>query len=173
MKNSLAFLLVTAVLVRPAAAQTPAGSAAPQARLGYFVGAWSVEARTEASPLGPAGEVRVDETCEWFANHHLICRSNITSPRGQGEGHVVMSWDAARGTYTYHGVNSFGDNYFVRGSVDDRVWTWADEIITPEAKIPFRVLMTEETPTSYTFRMEVADGSGGWTLVEAGTATKR
>lgn len=82
-----------------------------------------------------------------------------------------MSYDAGRKAYTYHSENSMGSVIFVRGQVDGRVWTWSDDVTMEGKTMKIRAIVTEESPTAYSFKLEAGDG-GSMILVEEGRATK-
>lgn len=170
MVGALASTCLTAALV----AQAPAMKPGPEhKRIAFFVGSWSYQGEVKESPLGPAGKVTGTETCEWFAGgFQLVCRSKGTGPRGPATGMSVMSYDGARKMYTFYAMSSQGDNIFVRGNVADKVWTWADEAQIEGKPVKIRATVTEESPTSYSFRLEAQMGDGPMTVVEQGKSTK-
>ena len=142
-------------------------------RLAYFAGQWNYVGEAKASPLGPAGKMNMAETCDWFAGgFHLVCRSKGTGPKGPVTTQGTMSYDPARKAYTYYALSSQGDNIFVRGSVDGKVWTWLDETTIEGKPVKIRATVTEETPTSYSFKLEVGMGSAPMMVIEEGKSTK-
>ena len=142
-------------------------------RIGFFAGQWKFEGEAKESPLGPAGKFTGTETCEWFAGgFQLVCRSKGTGPKGPATGMAVMGYDPGRKAYTYYAATSLGDNIFVRGQVQDKVWTWADEATMEGKKMKFVATITEESPTTNSFKLELSVDGGPLTVIETGKSTK-
>ena len=159
----------SAVLTQPPAMKP----GAEHKRIAYFAGQWTYQGESKASPLGPAGKMSGTETCEWFAGgFQLVCRSKGTGPRGAVTGQAVMSYDSGRKAYTYYAMSSLGDNIFVRGQVAGKVWTWTDETTVEGKAVKIRATVTEETPTSYSFKLEGSFDGGAMTVLEEGKSTK-
>jgi microcompartment protein CcmK/EutM len=83
-----------------------------------------------------------------------------------------MSYDPARKAYTFYAISSHGDNIFVRGQVQGKVWTWSDEVTMEGKKMKIVATVTEETPTSYSFKLEAGADGGQMMVVEQGKSTK-
>jgi hypothetical protein len=156
-------------------AQPPKPTPGPEhKRLAAFAGQWNFEGEAKESPLGPAGKLSGSDTCEWFAGgFQLVCRSKGSGPRGPMTGMAVMSYDPARKAYTYYAMSSLGDNIFVRGQVQGKVWTWTDEATMEGKKVKFVATITEDSPTSNSFKLEVSVDGGPMTVVETGKSTKK
>jgi uncharacterized protein DUF1579 len=144
-----------------------------QKRIAYFAGQWNFTGEAKDSPLGPGGKFTGSETCEWFAGgFQLVCRTKVTGPKGPGTGMSVVGYDPARKAYTYYALSSFGDNIFVRGQVQDKVWTWSDEATIEGKKMRIVATVTEESPTTSTFKLEVSVEGGPLAVIETGKSTK-
>lgn len=175
MKSTLAAAVALSVLTTAVAAQPPQPSkpGPEQKRIGYFAGQWNFQGESKLSPMGPGGKISATESCEWFAGgFQLVCRTKGTGPRGASTGHAIMAYDAGRKAYTYHAISSLGDTIFVRGNVDGKVWTWNDEITMDGKPMKIRATVTEETPTSYSFKLESSVGGAPMAVIEEGKATK-
>lgn len=176
MKSMLSAAVVVSVLTTAVVAQQPPAPRKPGAeekRIGYFAGTWNFTGETKPSPMGPGGKMSATENCEMFAGgFQLVCKSKGTGPMGPSTGHAVMAYDPGRKTYTYHAISSRGDVIFVRGNVDGKVWTWVDEITMEGKPMKIRATVTEETPTSYSFKLESSIGGGPMAIMEEGKATK-
>jgi hypothetical protein len=83
-----------------------------------------------------------------------------------------MSYDGGRKAYTLYGFYSYGDSFFVRGQVEGKIWTWTEETIMDGKPVKIRATITEDTPSSYSFKLEASAGDGPMTVVEQGKATK-
>ena len=156
------------------AAQAPKPAPGPEhKRLAAFAGQWKVEGESKESPLGPGGKFTGSETCEWYAGgFQLVCRSKGTGPKGPMTGMSVLGYDPGRKAYTYYALSSLGDNIFVRGQVQDKVWTWTDEGTMEGKKVKFVATITEESPATNSFKLEVSVDGGPLTVVETGKSTK-
>jgi hypothetical protein len=142
-------------------------------RIAYFAGQWNFQGEAKESPLGPGGKISATETCEWFAGgFQLVCRTKGTGPKGPGTGMGIMSYDPSRKAYTYYALSSTGDNIFVRGQVQDKVWTWTDEAVIEGKKMKIVATVTEETATSYSFKLEASVDGGPPMVIEQGKSTK-
>jgi hypothetical protein len=175
MKPILSAAVALSVLTTAGAAQAPQPMkpGPEQKRIGYFAGQWNFQGEAKASPMGPAGKISATESCDWFAGgFHLVCRSKGTGPMGAATSQSIMAYDPGRKAYTYHSISSLGHAIFVRGNVDGKVWTWNDEINADGKPMKIRATVTEETPTSYSFKLEASAGGAPMAVVEEGKATK-
>ena len=174
MKVILSTVVTLALASSAVLTQTAAPTPGPeQKRMAYFAGHWNFQGEAKPSPLGPAGKTTATETCEWFAGgFQLVCKTKGTGPKGPSTGQSVMAYDQARKTYTFHAISSLGDNIFARGQVDGKVWTWTDEMAVDGKPMKIRATVTEQTPTSYTFKLEVSMDGGPMVLIEEGKSTK-
>ena len=174
MKRLLFAVLTVGILSAVAMAQP--GMRKPgeeEKRISYFAGTWASQGETKASPMGPAGKTSGRETCEWFSGgYHLICRGEGTSPLGTIKTQSTMGYDSAEKTYTLFMNTSIGDGFFVRGNVNGKVWTWNFENKFEGKLMKGRVTITEETPTSYTFKMEMSSDGGPMVVIEESRAKK-
>ena len=142
-------------------------------RLAFFTGTWVSEGETKASPMGPAGKTSGRETCEMFAGgFHLFCRGEATTPMGSFKTQSTMGYDPEEKTYTFFMNTSMGDGFFVRGNVNGKVWTWNFENKMQGQLVKGRVTITEESPTSQTFKMEMMGQGGQWMVLEEARAKK-
>lgn len=174
MRVALCSILASAVFSTVLSAQPPARTpGAEHKRLGLFLGQWRYEGETRDSPLGPAGKTSSTETCEWFAGgFHVICNSKGAGRMGAVVGHAVIGYDPAAGAYTYYGISSAGDGFYVLGRVDGNVWTWSSESMMDGKPVKFAVRITEQSPTVQVFRMEASFDGGPPMVVEEGRSTR-
>ncbi|NNG16459.1 MAG: DUF1579 family protein [Gemmatimonadales bacterium] len=174
MKPALAAALALGVLAGPAIAQEMPTPGAEQARIGYYEGTWSYEGESKDSPMAPGGKISMTETCRWFeGGFHLVCDSKGATPMGPMSGHSVIGYDPAAQTYTMYGLNSRGEGYYVSGGVTGNVWKWTAETTMDGTPVKFRAIVTEKSPTSYAFRLEMSAGDDEWTVLEEGAAAKK
>jgi hypothetical protein len=169
----VAVALGSAAVIAQATKPTKPTPGPEHKRIAYFAGQWNFQGEAMESPLGPGGKITGSETCEWFAGgFQLVCRTKMSGPKGPATGMSVLSYDPARKAYTYYGLTSHGDNIFVRGQVQDKVWTWTDETTVEGKKMKIVATVTEDTPTSSSFKLEASVDGGPMTVIEQGKSTK-
>ncbi len=144
-------------------------------RLGYFVGKWTVDGEMKPGPMGPAGKVTSNDTCEWFDGHFaVICRSEGKTPMGASKSLGILGYSAEEKVYTYYGVDN--TNMVMasvpHGTVKGDTWTYTDEGMMGGQKMKSRVTLKELSPTSYTFSMEVQGADGKWMPLMESKSTK-
>ena len=175
MKSKLSATIALALLTPVVGAQQSPPSPKPgpeQKRIGYFAGNWTFEGEAKPSPMGAGGKISSTESCSWFAGgFHLVCRSKGTGPMGPATSQATMSYDPGRKAYLYHVISSRGDAFAIRGQVDGKVWTWTDDMTIEGKTMKIRATVTEESPTAYSFKLEMGDGTS-MMVVEEGKATK-
>ena len=126
MKSNLFGLLITGLLVIPsaAAAQQPS---ADQKRLDVMVGKWSIEVDTKATPLSPASKASGTEECQWFANRHVVCRSEAKGSAGTYSQMRTLSYVPARKQYVAYTIDSLGSALVAYGQVNGDTWTFTTD----------------------------------------------
>jgi Protein of unknown function (DUF1579) len=172
-------MLLSAAGVRPAAAQ-PAGKPPDKPgpehqRLGYFVGKWTSEGDMKPGPMGPGGKITSTDSCEWFEGRFaVLCRYDGKGPMGPSKGLGVLGYSTEEKVYTYYGVDStpMAMTSIPRGTVQGNTWTYTDEGMMGGQKVKSRVTLTELSPTSYTFKMEIQGPDGKWATAMESKNTK-
>jgi hypothetical protein len=160
-----------------ASAQTPPQAPKPGPelkRLEYFAGNWATEADMKPSPYGPGGKFTGIDRAEWMpGNFFLLIHSGFKSPMGPGKELAVMGYKTDDKVYTYDAYNSMGEADHSTGTVEGDTWTWMsnDKIGGKEIKGRFTVKVV--SPTSYTFKYEMASETGEWATLMEGKATKK
>jgi hypothetical protein len=135
------------------------------ARLGYFVGKWTAKGELKAGPMGPGGKFTSTDNCEWFdGKYSVICRSEGAMPMGPSKSIGILGYSPEEKVYTYYGVDNSNMTMasVPKGTVSGKTWTYNDEGTMGGKKFKSRVTITELTPTSYTFRMEMQGPDGKW-----------
>ncbi|MGI9040676.1 MAG: DUF1579 family protein [Gemmatimonadales bacterium] len=165
-------VLATCVMVFVAGAQLAAAQAPPapqpgpeHARLGYFVGRWTVEGEMKPGPMGPGGKMTSSDTCEWFEGRFsVICRAEGTGPTGPSKSLGILAYSTEEKVYTYYGVDNsnMAMASVPRGTVRGDTWTYTDAGTMGGEKVKSRVTIKELSPTAYTFRMEMQGPDGKW-----------
>ena len=131
MKSYITELLIAGLLTIPsiAAAQTAAaGQPSPdQKRLDVMVGQWRIDVDTKATPLSPASKASGTEECEWFANRHVVCRSEAKGSAGTYSQMRTLSYVPARKQYVAYTVDSLGSALVAYGQVNGDAWTFTTD----------------------------------------------
>jgi len=168
--------LVCAQLVAGAQAPPAAPKPAPEhQRLGYFVGQWTGEGEMKPGPMGPGGKMTSTDNCEWFDGHFaVICHSEGKSPMGSFKGLGILSYSPEEKVYTYYSVDNTGMTMATvpHGTVQGNTWTYTDDSMMGGKKVKSRVTIKEESPTAYTFTMEMQGPDGKWMPMMASKNTK-
>ena len=167
LKAILALATVSSAAAPFAAAQAaPAQKPGPEhQRLGYFVGRWKAEGEIKPGPMGAGGKVTGTDTCDWFeGGFSVVCRSEGQGPTGPSKSIGILGYSAEDKAYTYYGVDnsSMIMSTVPKGTVSGKTWTYTDESTMGGQAYKSRVTIVEESPTAYTFRMEMQGPDGKW-----------
>jgi hypothetical protein len=106
---------------------TEAQTTAEQKRLDVMAGKWSIEIDTKATPLSPANKASGTEECQWFANRHLVCRSDAKGSAGSYSQMRTLSYVPARKQYAVYTVDSLGSAVVAYGQVGGDTWTFTTD----------------------------------------------
>jgi Protein of unknown function (DUF1579) len=178
MKKLLVIAIALAV-VAPCLAQTAQTPQPPKPgpevhKLGYFVGTWKSEGEVKVgSPSNPAGKFSGTETCEWFAGgFQIVCRGEDTGPLGKMTFLDILSYDVEAKVYIGYFISSRGETESDTITVTGNTWTstWEGKEAGKPEKV--RYTQVQESPTSYTFKVERSVAGGPWTVIEEGKGTK-
>jgi hypothetical protein len=167
MKSLVVITLGICTLAGTAYGQMPRRQPGPEhARMAYFVGQWKFDGDSEGL------KYTRHETCEMFVGgFHLVCRAEGSGALGPMKDQSVMTYDRAGKSYSLHAINAFGNSLYASGSVSDSVWTWNTELVGERGAFKARLIMTEQSPTTYTFKLEGRLGDD-WIVLEEGRASK-
>jgi hypothetical protein len=177
MKRIVALVTWVALLVTAALAQAPTGAPKPgpeHKRLSYFVGNWTYEGETKPGPFGPGGKFTGTETIEWFPGEFfLISHSEEKGPMGTSKGLSLMGYSTEEKAYTLHMINSMGAPAIsARGKLTGDTWTWTTEMKMGGKNYSGRFTIKEQSPTSYTLKLEVSTDGGPFVVQMEGKETK-
>ena len=125
MKARITVLLISGLLAGGSivAAQTTPD----QKKLDVMVGKWNIEVDTKATPLTPANKASGTEECQWFANRHLVCRSDAKGSAGAYSQMRTLSYVPARKQYAVYTVDSLGSALVAYGQVSGDTWTFTTD----------------------------------------------
>jgi len=142
-------------------------------KLDYFAGTWNTEGDIKPSPFGPGGKFSATEHNEWMpGGFFLVTHSEGTYAMGESKGLAVMGYKADDKVYTYHAFDSMGETIAATGAVEGNTWTWHSEDKMGGKVMKGRYTVHVLSPTSYTFKFEMASDSGEWNTIMEGKATK-
>jgi hypothetical protein len=121
-RGILAIAVVLLFLPAISAAQTP-----EQKRLDAIVGQWRIDVDQKATPLSPATKAAGTEDCQWFANRHVVCRTEAKGPAGTYSQMQTLSYVPARKQYQVYTVDSLGSALLAYGQITGDTWTFTTE----------------------------------------------
>jgi len=143
-------------------------------KLDMFAGAWALDGEMKPGEMGPGGNVKEDEKCEWMeGGFFLACHTDFKSTMGNGTSVSIMGYSADDKVYTYREFNSWGEFVDSKGSVDGDTWTWINDEKMGAMTIKGRFTMKVTSLTSYNFMYETSQDGTKWTTVLDGKATKK
>jgi hypothetical protein len=172
----LLFGCVMLLAVSMQAQQAPEGPPKPGPevkRLAYAIGTWKIEG--EAKPFGPmpGGKFTATQKCEWYAGgFFLMCHSDGTSPMGPEKAVSFQGYDPNEKVYTYHEFNNTGEAIASKGTVNGDTWNWTAESKMGDTTIGVRVTVKEVSRTEYTFKLEMSQNGGEFSVVQEATGRK-
>ena len=154
-------------------AQAPQGPGPEVKKLDYNKGTWKVKG--EAKPFGPmpGGKFTSTEKCEWYSGGFFVtCHSEGAGPMGPAKGVSFLGYDPNEKVYTYHEFTSTGEAIDAKGTVNGDTWNWTAESKMGDAKISVRVTIKHVSETEYTFKLEMSQNGGEFSVVEEATGHK-
>jgi hypothetical protein len=160
-------LMAMAIVFGFGASDAGAQPGPEQKRLDFLVGKWRVESDIKASAASPGGKASGTEDCEWFANLHIVCRSELTGAAGLYRTMRVISYVPALKQYSQYSVDSLGYAVLALGQVQGSTWTFTTDL--PGMK--FRSTM-KTSGDSYSTTAEYAGADGKFVATAAGKATR-
>jgi len=146
-----------------AAAQTTAD----QKKLDLMAGKWSIEVDTKATPLSPANKAAGSEECSWFANRHLVCRSDAKGSAGSYSQMRTLSYVPARKQYAVYTVDSLGSAVVAYGQVAGDTWTFTTDQPSFNIRLTLKIVAG-----GYTALAELAGADGKFLPLSEVKATR-
>src|SRR5208283_2062405 len=142
-------------------------------KLDYFMGTWKMDGDMKPSPYGPGGKFSGTDHNEWMTGgFFLVTHSDSKSSMGEGKGLAVMGYNTDDKVYTYHAFDSMGEAISATGAVQGDTWTWHSEDKMGGKVMKGRYTVNVLSPSSYTFKFEMASDTGEWNTIMEGKATK-
>ena len=153
MNARMASVIVAALLALPGS--SAAQSAADYKRLEPMVGRWRIEVDLKATPISQATKASGTEDCEWFANRHVVCRSEAKGTTGTYSQMRTLSHIPAQRQFAAYTIDSLGTSVIAYGQVSADTWTFN----TSQSALNIRLTM-KLAATSYTAIVEFAGPDG-------------
>jgi len=165
MKGHITVLLIAGLLGVPSisAAQT----SPDQKKLDVMAGKWSIEVDTKATPLSPANKASGTEECQWFANRHVVCRSDAKGSAGAYSQMRTLSYVPARKQYAVYTVDSLGSAVVAYGQVSGETWTFTTDQPSFNIRLTLKIAAGE-----YTALAELAGADGKYLPLSEVKATR-
>jgi len=166
---------VVLLLAVPAWAETAPKPAPGLAALGYYVGAWKGHGETKAGPLGKAGRLSSEQTCEWFTGKlQVVCRGEEHGPTGTRAFMAIKSYDGQARTYTEYSISNRGESEYDRGgALSGNTMAWLLEQDAGGGKrARYRYTEVRVSPVLYTYKAELSLDGGPWTVLASGEIKK-
>jgi hypothetical protein len=147
------------------------------AKLGYFVGNWSVEGLIAPGPWGKGGKFSWTETTKWMSGmFFVIGHWDFKMPRdlgGDGEEIFIMGHDTDQNMYTFDAFSSQGLHQISRGTFNNDKWTWTSQAIRDGKTVAQKMTMEILSPSSYRLKFEISTDGSTWMTFMEGRATKK
>ncbi len=157
--------IIAAVLLTlssPSTAQTT-----EQKALQPMVGRWQVEIDLKATPISQATKASGTEDCEWFANRHVVCRSEAKGATGSYSQMRTLSYIAAQKQYAAYTIDSLGTALIAYGQPSADTWTFT----TAQSALTIRLTL-KVAARSYTALAEFAGPDGKYVPLSEVRATR-
>ncbi len=151
-----------ALMSPPASAQVNA----EHAKLDYFIGHWRSEVDVPATATTPASHASGTDHCEWFANMHVVCKSETNGPAGSYRSTRIISYVPQLRKFTSYAVDSLGYALYSVGEVRGDAWVFQTELAGVKSRFTMRLGVD-----AYTAISEWA-GPSGWVVASEGHATR-
>jgi len=162
MKSPLRFscLVFIALVAWTASAQV----GPEQKKLDAFVGKWRTDVEFKgASPSKASGT----EDCEWFANMHVVCHSDLTGPAGLYRSMRVISYVPALKQYAVYTVDSLGYAMLTMGTSSGNTWTFSSAGQGWQTRLVMKTSASGMTSSS-----DYAGADGKWIPTASGKSTR-
>ena len=165
MKGHITVLL--AAVLFGVASIAVAQTTADQKKLDVMAGKWNIEIDTKATPLSPANKASGTEECQWFANRHVVCRSDAKGSAGAYSMMRTLSYVPARKQYAVYTVDSLGSAVVGYGQVAGDTWTFTTDQPSFNIRLTLKI-----AAGGYTALAELAGADGKFVPLSEVKATR-
>jgi len=166
MKKVMALVLGLAAGASFTRAQTPPNPGPEYAKLAGFIGNWTTEGTSTASPFGPGekcGGGRI--TSEWFDGRFAVVRhAQMTcATRGNVRELDVITYDAAAKNYTWYAIDGQGTTAMGKGSISGDTLTMVWEVPAKGKVFKIRGRLKGLGTDKFAWAQEYSDDGKMWT----------
>lgn len=139
-----------------------------------FVGQWSGEGESKATPIGKAGKSSYTQTADWIlGGFFLHWQYSLKGPDGEFKGIEVDSYDPKSKIFHAQWWDDTGNittgTYILRGNVIE----FSGKTVTTDKQYGYRQKYTFSADgMSYTYREEISMDGKTWILSNESKATK-
>ena len=152
MNARIATIIVAVLLALPGTAA--AQSVPDYKKLDPMVGRWRIDVDLKATPISQATKATGTEECEWFANRHVVCRSEAKGTTGTYSQMRTLSYVPAQKQFAAYTIDSLGTTLIAYGQVSGDTWTF-----TSQSGLNIRLTL-KIAAASYTAMVEFAGPDG-------------
>jgi hypothetical protein len=165
MSGHVTHLVLAAVLVLPC---TAIAQGSPDVKkLDAMVGRWRVDVDLKATPLSQAAKASGTEDCEWFADRHVVCRSETKGASASYSQMRTFSYIPARTEYAAYAVDSLGTALVAYGQVSGDTWTFTTSQPAFNIRLTLKI-----SPNAYTALAEYSGPDGKYLPLSEVRATR-
>ena len=145
-----------------------------QKNLDYFAGNWKTTGDLKPGPMGPGGKFTGTDRVEWMPGGFFLVShtQGSSSTMGKWTGLAIYGYDAQKKAYTYDEFNSNGEVVHATGAFDGKVWTWSSDMTMGDKSVKTHFILTETSPTAYTYKFEMSQDGNNWATVMDGSGNK-
>ena len=163
--NARILAMIVPMLLAVASAST--AQTTEQKALQPMVGRWQVEIDLKATPISQATKATGTENCEWFANRHVVCRSEAKGATGTYNQMRTLSYIPAQKQYAVYTIDSLGTALIAYGQAAGDTWTFT----TAQSALTIRLTL-KVAARSYTALAEFAGPDGKYVALSEIRATR-
>lgn len=142
-------------------------------KLGYFLGAWTIEATVKPIGAAQGGAMEGREMCRWMPGKFFVgCMIETKSPMGAKQIQGILGYDAEKKVYKWWSFDNQGHAETATGTLKDDTWTWSGDSMVGGKQLKTRETMSGATPDGYALRWETSPDGKTWTPVITGKVAK-
>jgi hypothetical protein len=142
-------------------------------RLGNYVGTWKVDVAFKETPMGPAKKEVWTFRFESFpGKFQVVYHAELVGSDGKTAELGFMGYDAEKHLYFFDTISSDGMKWDLRAPVEPGMLGFAGEQELGGKPLGLRLSITEESPTTFKYTVQLSQAGGAWVLAREATATK-
>jgi hypothetical protein len=156
---SVVMMLLVAIAAQAQTALTP-----EHKKLGVWVGNWTGEGKSEATPFGgKTGIYKHAVSCAWFAGEYqVVCNGESSESTGKSKGLDIFAYSTEKKQYLNFHVTSLGISDLSFGNVDGSVWTFKNSLTAAGKTYQQRVVFNYTSPNECTVKVDYSEDGKNW-----------